>query len=45
MGFSREPYFISVIEEELDVDFPIEDLYELNNINAIVDEINKLKNE
>ena len=32
---------ISTIEEELEVDIPIEDLYELNNIKAIV----KLKNE
>lgn len=34
---------ISTIEEELEVDIPIEDLYELNNI--IVEEIIKLKNE
>ena len=36
---------ISTIEEELEVDIPIEDLYELNNIKAIVEEIIKLKNE
>lgn len=36
---------ISTIEEELEVDTPIEDLYELNNIKAIVEEIIKLKNE
>jgi len=36
---------ISTIEEELEVDIPIEDLYELNNIKAIVQEIIKLKNE
>ena len=36
---------ISTIEEELEVDFSIEDLYELNNIKAIVEEIIKLKNE
>ena len=36
---------ISTIEEELVVDIPIEDLYELNNIKAIVEEIIKLKNE
>ena len=35
---------ISTIEE-LEVDIPIEDLYELNNIKAIVEEIIKLKNE
>ena len=29
---------ISTIEEELEVDIPIEDLYELNNIKAIVEE-------
>lgn len=34
---------ISTIEEELEVDIPIEDLYELNNIKAIVEEI--IKNE
>lgn len=28
---------ISTIEEELEVDIPIEDLYELNNIKAIVE--------
>ena len=36
---------ISTIGEELEVDIPIEDLYELNNIKAIVEEIIKLKNE
>lgn len=36
---------ISTIEAELEVDIPIEDLYELNNIKAIVEEIIKLKNE
>ena len=36
---------ISTIEEELEVDIPIEDLYELNNIKAIVEEIIKLKSE
>ena len=36
---------ISTIEEELEVDIPIEDLYELNNIKAIVEEIIKIKNE
>ena len=36
---------ISTIEEELEVDIPIEDLYEINNIKAIVEEIIKLKNE
>ena len=36
---------ISTIEEELEVDIPIEDLYELNNIKAIVEEIIKLKKE
>ncbi len=36
---------ISTIEEELEVDIPIEDLYELNNIKPIVEEIIKLKNE
>ena len=36
---------ISTIEEELEVDIPIEDLYELNNIKAIVEEIIKLKTE
>ena len=36
---------ISTIEEELEVDIPIEDLYELNNIKAIVEEIINLKNE
>ena len=36
---------ISTIEEELEVDIPIEDLYELNNIKAIVEEMIKLKNE
>ena len=36
---------ISTIEEELEVHIPIEDLYELNNIKAIVEEIIKLKNE
>ena len=45
MGFGRNLTIISTIEEELEVDIPIEDLYELNNIKAIVEEIIKLKNE
>ena len=32
---------ISTIEEELEVDIPIEDLYELNNIKAIVEDLDK----
>jgi len=33
------------LEDELGVEIPIEDLFELNSIKALVDEINKLKNE
>ena len=36
---------ISTIEEELEVDIPIEDLYDLNDIKAIVEAIIKLKDE
>lgn len=36
---------LSSIEEELEVDIPIEDIFELTTIGAIIEEINRLKNE
>jgi acyl carrier protein len=35
---------ISTIEQELDVEFPLEDLFDLTSVRALVDEVNKLKN-
>lgn len=35
---------ISTIEQELDVEFPLEDLFDLTSVKAIVDKINQLKN-
>lgn len=36
---------LATIEEELEVDIPIEDLFELTSIEAIIEEVNRLKNE
>lgn len=33
---------ISTIEQELDVEFPLEDLFDLTSVKSIVDEVNKL---
>lgn len=35
---------ISTIEQELDVEFPLEDLFDLTSVKTIVDEVNQLKN-
>jgi acyl carrier protein len=35
---------ISTIEQELDVEFPLEDLFDLTSVQTIVDEVNQLKN-
>ena len=35
---------ISTIEQELDVELPLEDLFDLTSVRALVDEVNKLKN-
>lgn len=34
---------ISTIEQELDVEFPLEDLFDLTSVQAIVDEVNSLR--
>lgn len=36
---------LSSIEEELEVDIPIEDLFDLTSISAIIEEVNRLKND
>ena len=33
---------ISTIEQELDVEFPLEDLFDLTSVESIVQEVNKL---
>ena len=33
---------ISTIEQELDVEFPLEDLFDLTSVQSIVDEVNSL---
>ena len=35
---------ISTIEHELNVEFPLEDLFDLTSVKAIVDKVNQLKN-
>lgn len=35
---------IGALEEQLGIEFPIEDLFELTNIDAIVKEVEKVKN-
>ncbi len=37
--------FIQALESELDVEIPVEDLFDLTSIKSIAEEINKLKNE
>ena len=34
---------ISTIEQELEVEFPLEDLFDLTSVQAIVDEVNSLR--
>lgn len=34
---------ISTLEQELDVEFPLEDLFDLTSVQAIVDEVNSLR--
>ena len=36
---------IQSIEEELEVEIPIENLFELTNVKLFVEEVNKLKND
>ncbi|MBR5170079.1 MAG: acyl carrier protein [Muribaculaceae bacterium] len=33
---------ISTIEQELEVEFPLEDLFDLTSVKSLVDEVNKL---
>lgn len=35
---------ISTLEQELSVEFPLEDLFDLTSVRSIVDEVNKLAN-
>lgn len=35
---------ISTIEQELDIEFPLEVLFDLTSVQSIVDEVNQLKN-
>ena len=34
---------ISTIEQELEVEFPLEDLFDLTSVQSIVDEVNSLR--
>lgn len=36
---------ISTIEQELDLEFPLEDLFDLTSVRSLVDEVNKLTND
>ena len=33
---------ISTLEQELEIEFPLEDLFDLTSVQSIVDEVNKL---
>ena len=35
---------ISTIEQELEVEFPLEDLFDLTSVRSIIDEVQQLKN-
>lgn len=35
---------ISTLEERLEMEFPIEDLFDLTNVQALIDEVEKVKN-
>lgn len=35
---------ISTIEQELEIEFPLEDLFDLTSVRSIVDEVNQLIN-
>ena len=35
---------ISTLEQRLEIEFPIEDLFDLTNVRALIDEVNKVKN-
>lgn len=36
---------ISTIEQELELEFPLEDLFDLTSVRSIIDEVNKLTND
>lgn len=36
---------ISTIEQELNIEFPLEDLFDLTSVKAIVDEVRKLSDD
>lgn len=35
---------ISTLEQRLEIEFPIEDLFDLTNVQTLIDEVNKIKN-
>lgn len=35
---------ISTIEQELNIEFPLEDLFDLTSVRSIIDEVDKLNN-
>lgn len=36
---------ISTIEQELDLEFPLEDLFDLTSVRSLIDEVSKLTND
>lgn len=36
---------ISTLEQELGIEFPLEDLFDLNSVRALIGEVNKIKND
>ena len=36
---------ISIIERELDIEFPLEDLFDLTSVKSIIDEVKKLSDD
>ena len=35
---------ISTLEQRMEIEFPIEDLFDLTSVQALIDEVNKVKN-
>lgn len=35
---------ISTLEQRLEIEFPIEDLFDLTSVQALIDEVNKVEN-
>ena len=43
-GSMAQMRLISTLEQRLEIEFPIEDLFDLTNVQVLIDEVNKVKN-